>query len=125
MAKESKKQIKAQVINEVQCSYQRKIESYEERIKRLSDMFQNEQERNRELRSKCSKLEESNTELTEKVSQYEEWIERMQDFCNLPENERQKAFTTYLDGIKSKTEANEAISRLERMYSAFTSILFH
>jgi len=125
MAKESKKQIKAQVINEVQRSYQRKIESYEERIKRLSDMFQNEQERNRELRSKCSKLEESNTELTEKVSQYEEWIERMQDFCNLPENERQKAFTTYLDGIKSKTEANEAISRLERMYSAFTSILFH
>ena len=125
MAKETKKQIKAQVINEVQRSYQRKIESYEERIKRLSDMFQNEQERNRELRSKCSKLEESNTELTEKVSQYEEWIERMQDFCNLPENERQKAFTTYLDGIKSKTEANEAISHLERMYSAFASILFH
>ena len=125
MAKESKKQIKAQVINEVQRLYQRKIESYEERIKRLSDMFQNEQERNRELRSKCSKLEENNTELTEKVTQYEEWIERMQDFCNLPENERQKAFTTYLDGIKSKTKANEAISNLERMYSAFTSILFH
>jgi SMC interacting uncharacterized protein involved in chromosome segregation len=88
-------------------------------------MFQNEQERNRELRSKCSKLEESNTELTEKVSQYEEWIERMQDFCNLPENERQKAFATYLDGIKSKTEANEAISNLERMYSKFTSLLFY
>jgi hypothetical protein len=39
MAKETKKQIKAQVINEVQRSYQRKIDSYEERIKRLSDMF--------------------------------------------------------------------------------------
>ena len=125
MAKETKKQIKAQIINEVQRSYQRKIESYEERIKRLSDMFQYEQEYNRELRSKCSKLEESNTELAEKVSQYEEWVERMQDFCNLPENERKQAFATYLDEIKSKTEANEAISRLGRMYSAFTSILFH
>lgn len=125
MAKETKKQIKAQVINELQRSYQRKIDSYEERIKRLSDMFQNEQERNRELRSKCSKLEENNTELTEKVSQYEEWIERMQDFCNLPEHDRQYAFKTYLSEIESKAEANEAISNLERMYSAFTSILFH
>lgn len=124
MAKQSKKQIKAQVINEVQRSYQYKIESYEERIKRLSDMFQKEQNANRELRLRCSKLESTNTELSEKVSQYEEWIERMQDFCNLPENERQKAFATYLDGIKSKTEANEAISNLERMYSAFASRLF-
>jgi Mg2+ and Co2+ transporter CorA len=125
MAKETKKQVKAQVINEVQRSYQRKIESYDERIKRLSELYQKEQERNRELRMKCSELEESNTALTEKVSQYEEWVERMQDFCNLPENERQKAFATYLDGIKSKTEANEAISNLERMYSAFTSLLFN
>ena len=82
MAKQSKKQIKAQVINEVQRSYQHKIESYEERIKRLSDMFQKEQNSNRELRLKCSKLESTNTELSEKVSQYEEWIERMQDFCS-------------------------------------------
>ena len=124
MAKETKKQLKAQIINEVQRSYRNKMESYEERITNLSNLFQKEQEYSRKLDKKCAELEESNNELKEKVAQYEEWVERMQDFCNLPENERQQAFATYLDEIRSKTEANEAISRLQRMYSAFTSILF-
>ena len=124
MAKETKKQLKAQIINDVQRSYRNKMESYEERITNLSNLFQKEQEYSRKLGKKCAELEESNNELKEKVAQYEEWVDRMQDFCNLPENERQQAFVTYLDEIRSKTEANEAISRLQRMYSAFTSILF-
>lgn len=124
MAKETKKQLKAQIINEVQRSYRNKMESYENRITNLSNLFQKEQEHSRKLGKKCAELEESNNELKEKVAQYEEWVERMQDFCNLPENERQKAFATYLDEVRSKAAANEAISRLERMCSAFTSILF-
>ena len=124
MAKETKKQIKAQLINEVQRSYQQKMDSYELRISNLSKLFQNEQEYSHNLRKKCTELEESNNELKNKVAQYEEWVERMQDFCNLPENERQQAFATYLDEIRSKTEANDAISNLGRMYNVFTSILF-
>ena len=124
MAKETKKQLKAQIINEVQRSYRNKMESYEERITNLSSFFQKEQEHSRKLSKKCAELEESNNELKEKVAQYEEWVERMQDFCNLPEHDRQYAFKTYLSEIESKAEANEAISRLQRMCSVFMPILF-
>lgn len=124
MAKETKKQIKAQLINEVQRSYQQKMDNYENHISYLSGLFQREQAHVNELREKNKALTDENLKLKNQVEQYQEWVERMQDFCNLPENERQTAFKTYLNEIESKTEANETLNSLGHMFSNYFKILF-
>lgn len=122
MAKATKKKLKAQVTNIVQRQYKDKMDCYENRISLLTEHLQNERKQNAELMQTNYKLQTENLELKQIKDQYEEWVERMQDFCNLPENERQQAFKTYIDGIKAKSEADEAMARIGRMYSSLTSI---
>lgn len=122
MSKENKKQIKAQVINEVQRLYKQKFNAYEEKIEHLTSLFDKEQSCNIELRKKVDHLEHENMDLTNKVEQYELWIERMMDFCNLPDNERQTAFKTYLDEIKSKDAANKAFEQVGKFFNSYMSI---
>lgn len=122
--KETKKQIKAQVINEVQKQFARKVADVESSRNYWRTCATNAQEENRKMRIKASKMEEENEELKQKVQQYEDWIDRMQEFCGLPDGERQKAFTTYMDGIKAKAERDEAMKHTADFFGHFTSILF-
>lgn len=122
MSKPTVKQIKAQAINEAQRQYAQKIEGYERRIDSLTGQLMKARQRISELADKCSKLEIENDELKQTNSQYKDWVERMQDFCNLPEDERQQAFKTYMDGIKARSEADKAMARVGLMYSSIISI---
>ena len=122
MSKITTKQVTAQVVNKVQRQYAQKMEGYERRIGNLTEQLMKARQRVSELADKCSQLEHDNDELRQTNIQYAEWVERMQDFCNLPEDERQKAFKTYMDGIKAKSEADEAMARIGRMYGSITSL---
>lgn len=124
MPKETKKQIKAQVTNEVRRAYSKKIDEYEARIKILAEMYDNEQKLYFELSKKYGEVSDKNRELSEKLAQYDEWVERMQDFCNLPENERQEAFKTYVSNIKSKAKVNSAMEDVLGFYSNIFSHMF-
>jgi len=122
MSKPTSKQIKAQAINEVQRQYAQKIKGYEQRLGSLTEQLMKARHRIAELSDTCSQLEDENNELRQTNSQYKDWVERMQDFCNLPEDERQQALKTYLDGIKARSEADEAMACIGRMYSSITSM---
>jgi len=69
-------------------------------------------------------LRDENKTLKQKLSQYEEWVERMQEFCNLPEDERKQAFLTYIDGIKSRKERDEAMKGLSSILNHCMSLFF-
>ena len=116
------KRIKAQLTNKVQRQYKDKMDSYEERLSNLSYLLRKERERTAILAAKCAQLDTENAELRQTNEQYTEWIERMQDFCNMPEGKRQDAFNAYLEGIKAKSEADEAMARIGRMYGTLTSL---
>lgn len=119
--KESKKQIKAQVINEVQKQYSKRIKQVEETRDYWVARSLNAEEENKQLRSNISKLEKENAELKEKNAQYEDWVERMQEFCNMPDGERQQAFKTYMDSI----ELDETLNELSNTYSKMFSLFFN
>ena len=122
--KETKKQIKAQLINEIARKYDKRLAEQVENNNRWRTMYSGLSKTNDELRKENRELKEKNEELEEKVKQYEDWVERMQEFCNLPESERQTAFKTYLDEIESKKNANEVLNRLGTMYTSFFGRLF-
>lgn len=108
-----KKQIEATIRNKVAAQYREKIRSYEERLNRLSAMFEKEQERR-------IKAELELEPLREKVEQYEDWINRLQEFVNMPDGTREREFKVYMDELKSR----EHLQEIEKMFRVFTSHLF-
>lgn len=120
--KETKKQIKAQLINDIRKQYESKLSDLKQGCDYWrTKAFAAENDRGELIKQKHS-LESENAMLKDRLSQYEEWIERMQDFCNLPEGERKQAFTTYLNSIKAKTEHDKAMASFGSMFSRMTSL---
>lgn len=124
MAKETKKQIKAQLINELSRKFDERVKDIKASAKRWQDEYLEIQKSSLDLVKKNKELTDENLELKEKIAQYDEWIERMQDFCNLPEHDRQYAFKTYLSEIESKAEANAVLNNLSHLFNNYFNILF-
>ena len=94
--KETKKQIVAQTINKMSAQYNAKLKAVHKQ--------------NDELKSKCSvlynenkSLKENLAEANEKIRQYEDWIQRLQEFMDMPESMRQEYVEKHK---KDKAELN-------------------
>lgn len=87
MKKQSKKQIKAELINEVSASYRVRIKVLEEKVKYLSEEL---------YRNKTELYEFKQRALTaeDKLEQYADWNRRLQEFMDMNPDEREKAFKT-------------------------------
>lgn len=110
---ETKKQIVARVTNEVSKKYSQRIKDLTENIRFLTTKNSELYNNNVELRAKYS-------EALEKIQQYEDWINRLQEFCNLPDNEREDAIKLYLKEKKNAAARDSILS----MIGKYTSILF-
>ena len=106
--KETRKQIIARTRNEISKSYNDKIKDLENRNKSLLNDFVEMSRRNRDLREEVDKL-------NEKICQYEDWINRLQEFCNLPEDARKDAIQKY----KTEKKLNAQMSQLMNMFDSF------
>ena len=93
--KETRKQIIARTRNEISKSYNDKIKDLESRNKSLLNDFVEMSRKNRDLR--------------------EEWINRLQEFCNLPEDARKDAIQKY----KTEKKLNTQMSQLMNMFDSF------
>lgn len=109
--KETKKQIIARIRNEVAKAYNDKIKDLEARNKRLLDDFVEMARKNRDLRNSVE-------ELNEKISQYEDWINRLQEFCNLSDNEREEAMNRY----HTQKNIDKHLSKLMNVYSSLFNL---
>ena len=123
--KESRKQLKAQAINEAKRMYEFRIESLQKSLERCNSEIKLYRDECHKATVEASSLKRENDELKNKLAQYEEWIERMQDFCNLPEGERQQAFKTYLDNIRANTESAEALNHIHSFMDRISSLFVY
>jgi len=110
---ETKKQIVARVTNEVSKRYSQRVKDLTENIRFLTTKNSELYNNNVELRAKYS-------EALEKIQQYEDWINRLQDFCNLPDNERDNAIKLYLQEKKNAAAMDGMLSMLRN----YTTMLF-
>ena len=90
----TRKQIVEQTRNEVVKQYTAKLQILMERINKLAKDYDIEKQKR--------------IELQEKVKQYEDWIQRLQEFIGMPENQREE----YIAHMKEQENANEIISKI-------------
>ena len=116
MAKDERKKIKAQLRAELTKKigeeYQERIERLTEKNNRLSAMLEQEQNRRKELIEKYRNYDE----LVEENRKLREWVERMQDFCNMPPDQLKKE----LERMKAEQDASDAL----KMVTRYTNFLF-
>lgn len=93
--KETRKQIEAQVRNKLAKQYNERLELANKGKAEAWKAFYEARKNNQDLK-------EENERLKEKIEQYENWIERLQEFCNLPEDMRDKAIQKFVEEAKTQ-----------------------
>ena len=120
MAKQSKNSLKAQLINELSKQYKQK---YEDTINNLQERLKQQILINKELSLNCHRLGNEIDELREKVNKYEDWIRRLQEWCNLPEDERTKAIAEYNKQFNEFEFTKQANEYLRNVFGPYFKIM--
>ena len=88
MSKINANAIREKVRKDVSRLYRDKILDLQDRINSLRNVVSVVQE-------KYQRALHDNEELKDKVNQYEDWISRLQEFCNMGDEEREQAIARY------------------------------
>ena len=105
MGRESKKQIKDQVTNEIRNKYFKIIEGKNEEISQLVKRCLKIQRCNDELVTENSKLKEQ-------LEKYEDWNRRLQEFMDMDPDSREEVISQY----RTSKELNDRFSNILNMY---------
>lgn len=113
MSMENKKKLKAQLINEVRKEYSNKIENLTKENGRLK-------EENQRLKEEHCQLSERILELSNELEQYKDWNERMQEFVNMSDEERNET----IENIRKTKETSERFTSMFGFYGHIMKHLF-
>jgi hypothetical protein len=105
MAKESKKQIKAQLINEISAQYRYKITRLENQIKYMENRLAQQHQETLEYRQRALKAEEE-------LEKYQDWNRRLQEFMDMTPEEREKHFAE----LQTRNKLNEKMTSFMNMF---------
>ena len=106
--KETKKQIKAQLINEVSAQYRYKIARLENQIKYMENRLAQQHQETLEYRQRALKAEEE-------LEKYQDWNRRLQEFMDMEPDARDKAIAD----LKVKSEISQKMKGIMDFYSRF------
>ena len=102
----TRKQIVEQTRNEVVKQYTAKLQILMERINKLTKDYDIEKQKRIECQERID-------ELQEKVNQYEDWIQRLQEFMEMTENQREE----YIAHMKEQENANKIMLQIINLYN--------
>lgn len=102
----TRKQIVEQTRNEVVKQYTANLQILMERINKLAKDYDIEKQKRIECQERID-------ELQEKVNQYEDWIQRLQEFMEMPENQREE----YIAHMKEQENANKIMLQIINLYN--------
>lgn len=106
--KESKKQLKAQLTNEISLRFKKRIDVLETELRCVRSEL-------RECDNQRRKAEHTVLELQDKVEQYEDWIRRLQEFMDMEPDARDKAIAD----LKVRSEISQKMKGVIDFYSRF------
>lgn len=101
--KQTLKEIRAQVRQEVSKEYKR---TYENKINSLNERLTRLVKENKELDKKIQVLTNQNDELIQKNQMCEDWIQRLQNFVNMSDEDREKE----IESLRKRQHAREEMS---------------
>lgn len=106
--KETKKQIKAQLTNDISLRFKRRIDVLETELRCVRSEL-------RECDNQRRKAERTVLELQDKVEQYEDWNRRLQEFMDMTPEEREKI----IQDSKLRVATNERLNKIMDMFQYF------
>lgn len=106
--KETKKQIKAQLINEVSAQYRYKMARLENQIKYMENRLALQHKETLEYRQRALKAEEE-------LEKYQDWNRRLQEFMDMEPDARDKAIAD----LKVRSEISQKMKGIMDFYSRF------
>ena len=106
--KETKKQIKAQLTNEISLRFKKRIDALETELKYVRSEL-------RECDNQRRKAERTVRELQDKVEQYEDWNRRLQEFMDMTPEEREKV----IQDSKLRVSTNQRLNKIMDMFQYF------
>lgn len=102
----TRKQIVEQTRNEVVKQYTANLQILMERINKLAKDYDIEKQKRIECQERID-------ELQEKVNQYEDWIQRLQEFMDMTESQREE----YIAHMKEQENANKIMRQIINLYN--------
>lgn len=102
----TRKQIAEQTRNEVVKQYTANLQILMERINKLTKDYDIEKQKRVECQERID-------ELQEKVNQYEDWIQRLQEFMEMTESQREE----YIAHMKEQENANKIMRQIINLYN--------
>lgn len=96
MAKKTRKEIEETIRNKMANKHNEYVEHQQKKYSELWDAYCR-------ARKECDKYQEENEQLKEKIQQYEDWINRLQEFMDMPEDMRKKEIEKMRADQKFKT----------------------
>ncbi len=121
MAKQqSRKALKAELIKELSKHYKQK---YENTINTLQEKLIQSTKVNKELYNDWCSSRNKIDELQDKVNKYEDWIQRLQEWCNLPEDERTKAIAEYGKKFDEFEFSKEVNNKLHQIFAPYMNAI--
>lgn len=105
MAKESKKQIKAQLTNEISLRFKKRIDALETELRYVRSEL-------RECDNQRRKAECTILKLKEQLEKYEDWNRRLQEFMDMTPEEREKV----IQDSKLRISTNERLNKIMDMF---------
>jgi hypothetical protein len=106
--KETKKQIKAQLTNDISLRFKRRIDVLETELRCVRSEL-------RECDNQRRKAERTVLELQDKVEKYEDWNRRLQEFMDMTPEEREKV----IQDSKLRVATNERLNKIMDMFQYF------
>lgn len=113
MAKQTKKELKAQLTNEIAKRFQTKILNLESDVMHFRTLFVEERKKRFEIENKYN-------ELQEKFQQYEDWNIRLQEFVNMSPEDRDR----YIEENKTNKEFQERLNKMMNTYDHIMRLMF-
>lgn len=105
MKKKTNKEIREETRNKVAKEYHATIESLRKRIQKYEDG-------NKAMRTDYCNVLAENERLKAELQMKDEWIERLADYCNMSEEER----NAELVRLNEKKKSDEALNNLLSLY---------
>lgn len=106
--KETKKQIKAQLTNEISLRFKKRIDVLETELRCVRSEL-------RECDTQRRKAERTVLELQDKVEKYEDWNRRLQEFMDMTPEEREKV----IQDSKLRVATNQRLNKIMDMFQYF------
>lgn len=118
MKQKTAAQIREQVRKELTKTFEKKYKYLSDDLERYKNLYHAEMQKRVHKNYECAELKEENAKLKEKITQYEDWIERLQSFMDIKDDEERKtAFKTFINERQSRVEFNSLMSVYTKMFN--------